>query len=385
MPRITPYIPAVTSTASSDLTKDASASPTCTATGPEANAAPAAPAAETDALFAFHDVRYYETYSIPADAILVGTHHLTRGATTVIGGVAGCGKSRLVMSLAISGMLGQGAEWMGLPVHSHFTTALLQGENGEIRIKEDLEEIRAGGWDLQGWLKITPPPRFGLSFSSPEFCTQLHAWLEAERPGVLAIDPWNNCTLDDKAKDYRAALDAVISCLPKGPDAPALVIVHHLRKPILGDMRRRGRDLLHELSGSHLIGSHSRCVFILEPATPDLEDDRLIFTCVKNNNGRPVPATAWHRKNGLFAPCEDFDWEAWESGAMTAKRRTIELEDLALIFEDGDKTMTRKEAVKALQTHVSGASKSSVYDALRTDGRFGRYLGEVGGEMEFRS
>ena len=110
-------------------------------------------------------------------------------------------------------------------------------------------------------------------------------WLELEKPGVFAIDPWNRAVSDDKARDYWEALEAILSCLPDGPEKPAVVIVHHLRKQGGGDVRKHGRDLLSELSGSYLIGSSCLVAFILEPATPDAEDNRVIFSCAKNNNG----------------------------------------------------------------------------------------------------
>jgi len=335
-------------------------------------------------LITFHGPAYYLNFQVPADALLIGDYHLTRGDLTVIGGVPGCGKSRLLMSLAIAGKQGPGSTWMGMPVHAHFRTAIIQAENGEVRIQADLRDIRQQGHDLDGWLHITPPPPFGLSFTSPDFCAQVHDWLCEIRPGVVAIDPWNCCTPDDKAKDYRAVIESVRATLPDGLDKPALVIVHHLRKQTVGDARRRGRDLLNELSGSYVIGSSCRSAFVLEPPTPDGEDDRVIHTCVKNNNGQMGRPTAWHRRNGLFIPCTDFDWEEWENGGSN-KRRAIELEDLAAIFQNGEITLSRKEAVDALKDRCDFSSATSAYQALRVEGgRFSDHLDEVGGFLIFR-
>jgi hypothetical protein len=312
----------------------------------------------------------------------VGDCHLTRGDVTVIGGPPGCGKSRLLVSLAIAGQQGAGSTWMGLPVHAAFKTAILQAENGPVRLKRELADIAAQGHELGDFLHISPPPRYGLCFHEPAFRAQLSDWLAEHKPGVFAIDPWNRCTPDDKAKDYRAVLDHVMEVLPEGKDRPAVVIVHHLRKQSAGEHRKRGRDLLAELSGSYVIGSNSRAVFILEPATPHGEDNRVIFTCAKNNNGEMNPATAWHRKNGLFVPCEDFNWDEDGESETRAPRGNVEREHLEEMFEHGAKTLTRTEAVKALQA-AANVSRSAAYDALRPDGRFRHHLGEADGALSF--
>jgi hypothetical protein len=331
--------------------------------------------------FDFKSPSFFAGYNLPKDAILVGDCHMTRGDLTVIGGVPGCGKSRLLVSLAIAGKQGKGASWMGLPVHAPFKTAILQAENGEVRLKRELEDITGQGHDLEGHLFITPPPPRGFAFTDPLFCEELKKWLEIEKPGIFAIDPWNRAVSDDKARDYREALESILSCLPNGPEKPAVVIIHHLRKQGSGDVRKHGRDLLNELSGSYVIGSACRVAFILEPATPDAEDNRVVFTCAKNNNGEMGAPTAWHRQNGLFSQCEGFDWKEWNQGA--SKRRVIDVEDLSSVFDDGDKTLSKADAVKALKAQT-GVGQSAAYDALKPDGRFSEHLSESGGFITFK-
>ncbi|MDB6140559.1 MAG: hypothetical protein JWO94_3631 [Verrucomicrobiaceae bacterium] len=340
-------------------------------------------ATATVRFFDFENPAYYAGFELPPDAILVGDCHLTRGDVTVIGGPPGCGKSRLLVSLAIAGQQGAGATWMGHPVHARFKTAILQAENGPVRLKRELEDIAAQGHELGGWLHITPPPRYGLCFHEPGFRSQMRDWLAEHRPGIFAIDPWNRCTPDDKAKDYRAVLDHVMEVLPEGRDKPAVVIVHHLRKQAVGEQRKRGRDLLAELSGSYVIGSNSRAVFILEPASPHGDDNRVIFTCAKNNNGEMGTASAWHRQNGLFVACEDFDWEEGEPEARA--RPIVELEHLRQVFHShGQAPLSRHEIVKALQA-ATGVSRSGAYEALQPHGRFRKHLSESEGRLSFQS
>lgn len=333
--------------------------------------------------FTLHPPSYFTQYELPPDAILVGDCHLTRGDITLIAGVPGCGKSRLLMSLAIAGKEGAGSSWMGLPVHTEFKTMILQAENGEVRLKQELGDITKQGHALDGHLLITPPPPGGLAFTTPEFCEAVRAAILRERPGIFAIDPWNRAVLDDKVRDFREVLNAVQSCIPDIPDKPAIVILHHLRKGGSGDGRKTGRDLLNEISGSYIIGSASRCAFILEPASPDPEDHRVVFTCAKNNNGDMGKSTAWHRQNGLFVECADFDWKEWREGSGAGRKAVVELEDLAAVFENGKRMLSKTQAVKALKD-AAGIGTTAAYAALKPDGRFADHLSEASGFLTFR-
>lgn len=323
-------------------------------------------------------------FVIPRDHILCGDFHFTRGDITVLAGVPGCGKSRLAVALAVAGATG--ADWMGHPVNSRFRTLILQAENGIARLKSEFSDIQTGGVDFDEYLRITPPPQYGMDFASKEFRDYLREAIEHFGAGVLVIDPWNRVVEDDKQKDYRAAIDAINEALPTDPaKKPAVVIVTHLRKQIAGEKRKRGRDLLSELSGSHFMASAPRCVFILEPATADTKDDRVVLTCAKNNNGELGTATAWHRRNGLFVPCEAFDWDGyWNPGSGGDNRRKVTLEDLAAIFDNGERTLKKKEAVKLLQDQT-GLGRTVCYDALKLGGgEFSEYLDEGEGILRFR-
>lgn len=322
-------------------------------------------------------------FEIPRDHILVGDFHFTRGDITILAGVPGCGKSRLAVALAVAGATG--ADWMGQPVHSNFRTLILQAENGIARLKSEFTDIDTGETDLDEWLRITPPPNYGLAFDSVEFQHFLRTAIETFDAGVLVIDPWNRVVEDDKQKDYKAAIDAITAALPIDPaKRPAVVIVTHLRKQVAGEKRKRGRDLLSELSGSHFMASAPRCVFILEPATNDTEDDRVVLTCAKNNNGQLGAATAWHRRNGLFTACDSFDWDGyWNPVGGGDARRKVKLEDLAAIFDEGEKTLKKKEAVELLKDQT-GLGRTACYDALKLEGgEFSEYLDEGAGVIRF--
>jgi hypothetical protein len=253
----------------------------------------------------------------PKDFVLLGDCHLTRGGITVLGGWPGVGKSRAALGLAIAGATGQ--PWMGHAIHARFRSIVIQIENGEWRLKHELTDaLPEGGMDE--WIRITPPPAYGLAFHEPAFREQVAKLIEDFRPGLVIIDPWNRVAEGDKQGDYRQALEDILQCLPSAAEEkPAVLILHHMRKKTSESIRKQGRDLLHELAGSYQIGSAARCVFIIEPGSNDPTDPTVVLTCCKNNDGREGEPTAWIRSNGLFTRATHFDLEAFLSAEHSGR------------------------------------------------------------------
>lgn len=191
--------------------------------------------------------------------------------------------------------------------------------------------------------------------------------------------------------DAQGALMLVAACLPgtpqsfsrrslafarplaSGDNSPALVIIAHTRKPAIGDRAPRGRRLLHEVAGSLVLGAHARCVFSLLAPSDDLADDRVVFENPKNNDGEQARPTAWHRRNGLFAPCPDFDWKTYNRQHGAKGRAMVGIGDLREVFEQAGGVLTRQQAARALMDSLE-CSASVAYDALSQTGRFAEYL-----------
>ncbi|BCU76557.1 hypothetical protein llg_12720 [Luteolibacter sp. LG18] len=305
----------------------------------------------------------FANFQPPRDFILMGDCHLTRGGLTVLGGWPGVGKSRAAVALAIAGATG--TPWFGHPVHARFRTLIVQCENGPYRLKSELTPLlqRPDGVDLDDWVRITPPPPHGLAFHDLTFRVRLRERIAQIRPALVVLDPWNRATDGDKQTDYRAALDAVFSCLPEDPcEKPALLILHHMRKKSSESTRKVGRDLLHELAGSYQIGSAARCVFALEPASNATADDTVVLTCCKNNDGKEGPPSAWHRRDGLFTPYPEFDMDGFLAGE-DVKGRGIPLQALSKALS-GMRFETRTQAVNRLCSHDL-CSRSRAYSVLK--------------------
>jgi hypothetical protein len=314
----------------------------------------------------------------PPGIVLVGDCHIVRGSVFVMGGAPGVGKSRASVTLAVAGATR--SDWFGLKVHRTFKVMIIQTENGEFRLSKEFRELDCD--ILEDYIRVCPPPPYGLCFQREEFRAQLAAAIAEFKPDIVIYDPWNAAARDEKAREYLETFDALRSVLPLGDDAPALGIVAHTRKPKT-DERASGRVLLNLLAGSYVLGSVPRTVFVMQAASDDTTDNRVVWTCCKNNDGELGARSAWERCNALFVPVHDFDWDAFDNPHKD-DRVTITTDDVTTIFENGEKQLRRAEAEKALEA-ITGAKRTACYSALRLDGRFAAHLRETDGLLSWNA
>jgi hypothetical protein len=326
-------------------------------------------------LIEFKSPLQLKNYTHPPGLVLVGDCHIVRGSVFVIGGAPGVGKSRASVSVAVAGATG--SDWFGLTVPRKFKTMIIQTENGLFRLSKEFGELNCDAFE--GYVRICPPPPFGLCFERDEFKAQLSAAIRNFQPDVVIFDPWNAAARDEKARQYLDTFDSIRSVLPLGDNAPALGIVAHTRKP-KADERASGRALLNLLAGSYVLGSVPRTVFVMQAASDDTTDNKIVWTCCKNNDGELGQRSAWERRNGLFAPVAEFDWDAFDAPEKD-RRETISEADIATVFANGP--LTKAEARKLLE-ETTGASRSACYYALDQEGRFRKHLEYSEGKLTWK-
>ncbi len=141
------------------------------------------------------------------------------------------------------------------------------------------------------------------------------------------------------------------------------------------DWPARGRGLINLISGSYTIFSVPRSAMILQSASDNMEDDRVVFSAVKNNDGKSIKPTAWERRDGGFFEVKDFDWEEFDAGGGGRKKGpSVTEEHLRKLFDDGAVWLPQKEAAEKLMG-IAEVGRSTAYDALKTvGGRFSALL-----------
>jgi hypothetical protein len=289
--------------------------------------------------------------------VLVGDNHITLGSVFVEGGTPGVGKSLGLTALGIAGATQ--SEWFGYKVHRRFKTMIVQTENGLFRLWKEFSDLDCEA--IEDYVRICPPPPCGLCFKRKDFCKQLADEIAEFQPDIVGFDPWNAAAREQDSREYLDTFDALKSVLPTGDNAPALGIVAHTRKP-KSDERTSGRALLNLLAGSYVLGSIPRTVFIMQAASDDVTDDRVVWTCCKNNDGELGARSAWHRRNGLFVPAEFFDWQTFDHPPK--EKRGLQPEILREFLEKGKRY--KASQVASIIMKETGRAKPTAFDLMRT-------------------
>jgi 5S rRNA maturation endonuclease (ribonuclease M5) len=314
-----------------------------------------APEWRPEPLIQFKSPLELKNFVPPPDIILVGDCHITQGTVFVIGGPPGVGKSRALVALGVAGATK--GEWFGSPVHRRFKTMIVQTENGQFRLSKEFSELDCEA--LENYVRICTPPPYGLCFKREDFRKQLADAIGEFKPDIVGFDPWNAAAREQDSKEYLDTFDALKSVLPRGDDAPVLGIVAHTRKP-KSDERHSGRSLLNLLAGSYVLGSVPRTVFIMQAASDDVTDNRVVWTCCKNNDGELGDRSAWERRNGLFVPVEFFDWDAFDHPPK--ERRGLKPDMLREFLMRG-KEYDKGQIVSIIMKET-GRGKTAAYDLV---------------------
>jgi len=300
-----------------------------------------------------------EAYVTPENHFLVGDSLIQRGAMTIFAGPGGVGKSRAVFGLGVAAARGE-ASWMGFPIHFGFKTMVVQSENGLPRLAKDFQNLGdAAG--LDGRLLVSAPPDGMLAMKNPIFRADLTAAARAFGPDMIVFDPLNSMVSDSQERDIIELLTYLRGMAGDVGTNPALLVVHHLRKPRDGD-KQKGRSMANLLAGSYVITSAARSVLTLVAAADDESDPHVVLTVAKCNDGLLTPRSAWRRTDGgFFATADDFDWTAFDGqNGPVAKIRE---EHILRLFDYGKKTMTQAAGAKQLQ-EMTDSGRSAAYAAL---------------------
>ena len=291
----------------------------------------------------------------PPGIILVGDCHITQGTVFVIAGAPGVGKSRALVALGVAGATKD--EWFGLSVHRRFKVMIVQTENGQFRLSKEFSELDCEA--LEDFVRVCTPPPYGLCFKRADFRKQLEDAIGEFKPDIVGFDPWNAAAREQDSREYLDTFDALKSVLPRGDDAPVLGIVAHTRKP-KSDERHSGRSLLNLLAGSYVLGSVPRTVFVMQAASDDVNDNRVVWTCCKNNDGELGDRSAWERRNGLFVPVEFFDWDAFDHPPK--EKRGLKPEMLREFLMKGREY--DKGQIVSIIMKETGRGKTAAYDLV---------------------
>ena len=302
----------------------------------------------------------------------------TLGASCVIFGVGGLGKSRVALNIARNQALG--LPFAGLPTAPRPLRHLMMGsENSIHRLQYDIRKMNVGltaeqiatlGAHVR--LATLEGPEDTYIALTPANVERWRLTLEEHRPEVLWCDPWGDILDGDgnSDDDARATISTLRRLLRKVSPEAGLCILAHSRTGATNILQAVGYDSANFGKGSKALYSAARCVWNLAPGS-ESEDPPLVCAHAKCNDKpkeqpfaiRLDPETmCYNREDG-------FDLEAWQAdlsararGKRGPKKGPAMTEEQA-VEALGDKVGTTAEVIQILRDR--GANKDDAADLLK--------------------
>lgn len=257
-----------------------------------------------------------------ADNIL-GDRLLAKGQALTLLGPGGIGKSRLLLQMAASCILGR--SFVGLRTHNRaLRWLILQAENSTRRLQVDLDRLfqwagpdQAARLDEQLLIHtIDEEADTWLNLDSAAVRRRITELVLDTRPDVVCFDPLNCFTSGDLNNDREMRMTCQrISgiCRTENPQR-AIVVLHHSLTGKAGVARATGFERTGFGRNSKLLQAWTRGQINLAPASAE-NNERLIISCGKCSNGQEFPTYALKLdpRTMIYAEDYEFDLAFWQS------------------------------------------------------------------------
>lgn len=298
-----------------------------------------------------------------------------KGQMLALLGPGGVGKSRLSLQLLICLILGK--PFLGMQVNcSGLKCAVLQTENGNRRLKADLEKMKTALTEDE-WTSVSSLLKIHalkgkddgvLYLDVAANAARVAETLEKEKPDIVLCDPLNAFTTRSVNNDTimtntcRKILEVVRSI---NPDA-GIIAVHHALTGMAGVKKATGAERASYGRGSKALNGIVRGQINVAPGDPH-DSDKIVIACGKNSNGKEF-ATLGAKLNTstmMYEVDPSFDYQTWlesfrEAGVVVSKADPF-MQVTALVDV---KPLKRKKLVDALVNETE-CSESGAYALVK--------------------
>jgi hypothetical protein len=300
----------------------------------------------------------------------VGDRLIAAGQSTTILGPGGIGKSRLLLQLAASCIVGR--DFLGLPTYAQGKRWLiLQAENSSRRLCTDLEHLRK--WLGDEAYKIVDEnltlhtleteEDCILSLDAPATVAAMKQAIMKYEPDIIAIDALYNFASGDLNSDSE--MRKTLQCLSRiaRTDNPqrAMVVLHHALTGKAGVGKAVGFERASYGRNSKVLHAWTRAQINIALGSPE-DNGSLIVSCGKNNNGKEFKrfAARLDTDRMIYEVDEHFDWDAWQEQLQDPKAVVTSLVEPQHVRELCATPQPKAELVKALMGKT-GCIRSSAY------------------------
>jgi hypothetical protein len=300
-----------------------------------------------------------EVLALPSDQQdnILGDRLLAKGQSLTLVGAGGIGKSRLLLQLAVSCILGR--PFIGMKTHArNLRWLIFQAENSVRRLQRDLGALQSWTRNESDWnevnerLLIHTLESSGdcfLNLDNPRVRQRVADVIERHEADVICFDPLNAFGAGDLNTDHdmRLTCRAITEIAQGSNPQRAIVVLHHALTGKLGASRALGYERSGFGRNSKLLHAWTRGQINLAPGKPD-DNNTLVVSCGKCSNGEEFEPFAIMMDVGtlIYAQDHDFDLEDWQRTLGGGTSILEEAHHSGLLHEICANQPTRKDAVR---------------------------------------
>jgi hypothetical protein len=316
------------------------------------------------------------SYVPPVGSMLVGEGVIELGEISMLFGPPGSYKGFAVGQLMAYGAQGHG-QWLGHPVKAQFASLWLNCENGRRRLRDQFLKMGLPP-EAEKFIHVTDIPAV-WNLADARLAGEIRRVIVEKEIRLLIIDTVSNFTEDEFAKEYAAFFAALNTLLHGLEPKPAVLLIHHSRKP--KDTDKGGRGMLNTISGHQTLQRRARSICYLGRVSDDFDEKRVAAVWLKVSNDGEAEGTKTALNLGEDATLQmitDFDWSQWNGGSSGGAKPEpkVKEEHIRALFNNGGIQLKKARAAERLE-EIAHAGRSAVYEALKLEGgRFSHLLVE---------
>ena len=310
-----------------------------------------------------------------ADNIL-GDHALAKGQNTCFVGPPGAGKTRIIMQMAIAGIIGR--EFVGMPMQGRDLKWLfMQVENSNRRLQTDLRYFRQWVNDEALWKKVVAQcvvhtlehDGDGLVFLdnavNKDFVGRT---ILREASDVVVWDSLQNYSVGDLNKDadmFKSLHE--ISMLTKRGNAQALpLVIHHALTGRAGAVKLLGMEKGSYSRNSKAITAWARSQINVAVASPN-SYETIILACGKCSDGKEFEAFAlkFDEDTHIYERNDEFDIEDWAKQVKSNKGINVKIPNTVISDACAGYKMSLNDLFVAVKAKVGASvAEATIYRSI---------------------